>query len=63
MIKSFYFKLHDEKGPEKELIDFIETEPKKLGITKIKLLLLMYKCYKIASKIYNMEELKNDQSM
>ena len=29
-------------------------------IKKIQLLLLMYKCYKIASKIYNMEELKND---
>ena len=61
MIKSFYFKLHDEKGPEKELIDFIESEPKKLGITKIKLLLLMYKCYKIASKIYNMEDLKGGE--
>ena len=51
MIKGLFFKLHDEKPEEADILKFFEEEAKEKKISKIKLLMLCVRCYKWASKI------------
>lgn len=55
MIKGLFFKLHDEKPEEADILKFFEEESKDQKISKIKLLMLCVKCYKWARKIENLQ--------
>lgn len=51
MLKGLYFKLHDDNEHEKEIIDFFNNEAKRLEISKIDLLRIMIRCYRIANNL------------
>ena len=51
MIKGLFFKLHDEKPEEADILKFFEEEAKELKISKIKLLILCVEYYKWATRI------------
>ena len=51
MLKSLYFKLHDDNEKQKEIIDFFDQESKKLNITKMELLKICIGCYHLACKL------------
>lgn len=51
MLRSLYIKLNDQNDHHKQIIDFFDEESKKLGISKIKLLMICIDCYKAASRL------------
>lgn len=51
MLRSLYIKLNDQNDHHKKIIDFFDEESKKLGISKIKLLMICIDCYKAASRL------------
>lgn len=63
MLKSLYFKLHDDNKKQKEIIDFFDQESKKLNITKMELLKICIGCYHLANINYKKGGNTNDQSI
>lgn len=51
MLKGLYFKLHDDNDKEKDIIDFFNDEAKRQGISKMELMHILIKCYRIANKL------------
>lgn len=45
MIKGLYFKLNMDKRPDKDIYEFFESESKRIGKSKVYLLLLMMNLY------------------
>lgn len=51
MLKGLYFKLHDDNEKEKDIIDFLNDEAKRKGISKMELMHILIRCYRIANKL------------
>lgn len=45
MIKGLYFKLNMDKRPDKDIYEFFESESKRIGTSKVQLLLIMMSHY------------------
>ena len=53
MIKGLYFKLHDDIKEEKQAYEFFNKEASKLGISKLKLLLICVNMYRMGGKLHD----------
>lgn len=51
MLKGLYFKLHDDNEHEKAIIDFFNDEAKRKDISKMELLRIMIRIYRIANNL------------
>ncbi len=53
MIKGLYFKLNIDKKPDKDIYEFFESESKRIGKSKVQLLLIMVNHYMRDMEVHN----------